>query len=458
MIMKTIPKKGVILYLGDLFCLSLAHIMAVSLRFSKSPITALFEGEWFSISLILLPFFFFLFDLYKPIINYKEARVFIKFCFVYIFSELTEAAIYFFVPAFFKVSRTVFLLETLFSLSFVYLWRLSFTILFKKFLNGVDRVLIIGAGKAGTALSLKLSQVSCVNIVGFIDDDKSKHGKKKSPVVLGGCEILEEVTRKFNVTKIIIAITHIKCPDLLKNVLNTKLLGVAVYDMPTYCEEIFGIVPVEHVDDFWFVSTPISGVKKSLYNRRVKRVLDVVFSLLGLVLSLPLIIITSLLIKIDSKGEIIFKQKRVGLNGKEFICYKFRTMVSGKENDRQFAGREDDPRITKLGKFLRKTRIDEIPQFLNVLKGDMSFVGPRALIPEEVAEFSEKIPYFNLRHVVRPGVTGWAQVNYPHGATVEDGLRKLEYDLFYVKNLSPILDIHIILKTVKTVLFGKGAK
>lgn len=458
MIFKVIPKKGVALFLGDIFAIATAQVLAFSLRLNQSPLDIIEKEGWFTFSLFLVPFFFFLFDLYSTKLRYKNIQVFIKFLFVFGIAEVFEALIYFFFPNFFKSGRSVFVLSSVFSFILIYLWRYFFTHLFKKFINGHERILIVGAGKAGKTLYSMLANVPDIEVVGFLDDDKSLHGKHNSPVVLGGCEILEDVTNKYNVNKIIIAITHIKCPELLKNVLNTKLKGITVYDMPSYCEERFGKIPVEHVDDFWFVSTPISGVKRSLYNRRIKRFLDVIFSLFGLILSIPIALLACILIKLDSPGRIIFAQKRVGQYGREFTCYKFRTMVEGKENDRRFAGYEDDPRITKIGKFLRKTRIDEIPQLWNVLRGDMSFVGPRALIPEEVRIFEKEIPYFNLRHVVRPGVTGWAQVNYPHGATVEDGLRKLEYDLFYIKNLSPILDLHIILKTIKVVLFAKGAK
>lgn len=458
MLLKFIPKKGLLLFLGDLAAIMLAQLLAVSVRFSKSPMEILENFSWLSLSLAIVPFFFFLFELYNLHLSYRNFSVIAKFLFVFIIAEVFEVAFYFFMPTFFKSGRSVFVLSSVFSFCLLYLWRCVFSFIFKKVLNGRENILIIGAGRAGTALSSMLAAYPNIHVVGFIDDDKTKHGKRNSPVVLGGCEMLEEVSKKFNVSKIVIAITHLKCPELLKNVMETKLKGVAVYDMPSYCEERFGKIPVEHVDDFWFVSTPISGVKKNLYNRRIKRLLDIFFSLTGLILSSPLSLLAYILIKFDSPGRVLFTQPRIGLYGEEFICYKFRTMVEGKEKEREFAGRVDDPRITRIGRFLRKTRIDEIPQLWNVLVGDMSFVGPRALIPEEVKEFERKIPYFSLRHVVRPGVTGWAQVNYPHGATVEDGLKKLEYDLFYIKNLSFLLDMHIILRTIKVILFAKGAK
>ena len=195
-----------------------------------------------------------------------------------------------------------------------------------------------------------------------------------------------------------------------------------------------------------------------MYTLRSKRLLDVFQSLAGLLVSLPLCAVAALATKLDSKGPVLFRQRRIGLNGRPFSLLKFRTMRVGTERDRRFAGKKGDPRITRVGMILRLLRVDEIPQMWNVLKGDMSFIGPRALIEEEVREFEQKIPYFSLRHCIRPGITGWAQVNFRHCVRVEDSLERLRYDLFYIKNLSPLLDFHILMKTVKVVLFGKGAR
>jgi exopolysaccharide biosynthesis polyprenyl glycosylphosphotransferase len=202
----------------------------------------------------------------------------------------------------------------------------------------------------------------------------------------------------------------------------------------------------------------MSGARRSVYTRRVKRVVDVSLSLCGLVVSLPLMALLCIAVRLDSPGPALFVQKRIGRQERPFELYKFRTMRHGSENERAYAGRKDDPRITRVGKVLRLFRLDELPQLWNVLKGDMSLIGPRALMEEEVREFNPAVPYFSLRHTVRPGITGWAQVNYRHGATKEDALEKLQYDLYYLKNMSFLLDLDILLKTVRVVLFGKGAR
>ncbi len=200
------------------------------------------------------------------------------------------------------------------------------------------------------------------------------------------------------------------------------------------------------------------GCKKSIYNIKVKRVLDIIFSLLGLLISLVITIPVAILIKLESKGPIFYRQKRVGLNNNIFECIKFRSMTVDAEKYGAIWASKNDSRVTRVGKIIRKLRIDEIPQMWNVLKGEMSFIGPRPERPEFVYQLEKKIPYYNLRHSVKPGITGWAQVCYPYGASEEDALEKLKYDLYYIKNLSLFLDFQILLKTAKVVLLGKGAR
>jgi len=260
------------------------------------------------------------------------------------------------------------------------------------------------------------------------------------------------------VDRLIIATDDLNNRDLLKAILRCKMSGISVYDIPSFCEELLGKIQIEHLDDLWFLNMPMHGVKKSIYNRKIKRALNIILSLLILLISSPFFLLAMLAIRLDSKGPIFFIQKRVGLNRRIFNMVKFRTMSVGMENDRRFAGDKQDPRITRVGRILRNFRIDEFPQFWNVLKGEMDIVGPRALMLEEVNEFERHVPYFSLRYSVKPGVTGWAQVNYPHGVTVEDALEKLKYDLFYIKNVSFFLDFHIMLRTIRVIFRCIGAR
>jgi exopolysaccharide biosynthesis polyprenyl glycosylphosphotransferase len=206
-------------------------------------------------------------------------------------------------------------------------------------------------------------------------------------------------------------------------------------------------------------ATPLEGARQSLYATHIKRIMDIILSSIGLVTASPIIVLTALAIKLDSKGSVLYKQKRIGLNETEFELLKFRSMSVDAEADEQPVwAKENDPRTTRVGRIIRKTRIDEIPQMWNVLKGEMSFIGPRPERPEFVGKLEEDIPYYFFRHAVKPGITGWAQINYRYGASREDAAEKLQYDLFYIKNLSAFLDLRILMKTVEVVLFGKGAR
>jgi exopolysaccharide biosynthesis polyprenyl glycosylphosphotransferase len=189
---------------------------------------------------------------------------------------------------------------------------------------------------------------------------------------------------------------------------------------------------------------------------RIKRIIDVFLAIIILILAFPLMIIIPILIKLDSKGDIIYSQKRTGLNGEEFTIRKLRTMVEDAEKDEVEWAQENDPRVTRIGKILRALRMDELPQLVNVLLGEMSFVGPRPERPDFNKKLEKHIPYYDLRHLIKPGITGWAQVMYPYGASIDDAREKLQYDLYYIKNYSLFLDLVIAMKTIRVVLFGKG--
>lgn len=247
-------------------------------------------------------------------------------------------------------------------------------------------------------------------------------------------------------------------PESYRALIEAKMRGVAVSDVPGFYERVLEKLPVSGMSDVWLAHVPLSGVRRTIYNSRLKRIMGVVLSLAVLAILSPVMLLIALVIRMESPGPVFYRQRRVGLNREPFNLVKFRSMISGTDFMRENAGRKDDPRITRVGRILRKYRLDELPQLWNVLRGDMCLVGPRALMEEEVEEFERKISYFSLRHFIRPGISGWAQINYPHGATVEDALRKLEYDLYYMKNASISLDLYILLRTVRTVLLAKGGK
>lgn len=241
-----------------------------------------------------------------------------------------------------------------------------------------------------------------------------------------------------------------------KEFLQLKLKGIQVLFTWQYKEEIEKKIDVKNISDKWFLNSNGFAILSDSFEKKVKIIADMATAILIGVLTFPIMLISAFIVKCESEGPIFYRQKRIGLGGEEFSLIKFRSMRSDAEKDGPQWSKENDPRITKYGAFMRKTRIDELPQLWNVVKGEMSFIGPRPERGVFIEQLEKELPYYNMRHLVRPGLTGWAQVMYPYGASIEDSLRKLEYDLYYIKHQRIIFDILIFFRTIKIVLFGKG--
>ena len=268
---------------------------------------------------------------------------------------------------------------------------------------------------------------------------------------------LAGLAKEKGVHRVIVAMPNRRGTIPVEELLTLRLAGVKVEEATSWLEKISGRIEVEQLYPSWFIFA--EGFRFSTVNRILRRIMNFTAALCGLIVALPLIPFVALAVKLSSEGPVFYRQQRVGRGGETFYCYKFRTMRQDAEADTGATwATDDDPRITKVGKYLRLLRLDEIPQLWCVLKGDMHFVGPRPERPEFVEWLSREIPYYNLRHVVRPGITGWAQVQYKYGNTLQDAREKLQYDLFYIKNASIGLDLLIMFQTVKIVLLGRGAK
>ena len=263
------------------------------------------------------------------------------------------------------------------------------------------------------------------------------------------------LAQNFMADKIVVSLAERRGFFPVEELLNCKLAGIEVVDAPTFYESATHKLLIENITPSWFIFS--HGFKVTWFLRLSKRVLDLTASSLGLLFFLPVVPFVILAIKLDSPGPILFRQVRVGEGDKPFTLMKFRSMRQDAESRTGAVwSQANDPRITKVGNFLRRSRLDEIPQLLNILKGDMSLVGPRPERPEFVDKLKKRIPYYSERHYVKPGLTGWAQVCYPYGSSVEDAIEKLRYDLYYIKNISILLDFYIIFKTFGVVLLGKG--
>jgi sugar transferase (PEP-CTERM system associated) len=331
-------------------------------------------------------------------------------------------------------------------------WRFGFTWLIQLPIL-VERVYVLGTGDRAQHLVQGLRQYPELGV-----EIASWTGKMEGAVTRDSVAAhLMEVVHKQKVDRVIVAMPDRRGTIPMRELLDLRMQGVKVEEATSWLEKISGRIEVENLYPSWLVYG--QGFRRSSTFRWIRRALSIVISLLGLVLALPLFPLIILAIRLDSRGPIFYTQARVGKAGHVFNVVKFRTMRQDAEaaNGPQWAG-NNDPRVTRIGKFLRSSRLDEIPQLWCVLKGDMAFVGPRPERPEFIEWLSKEIPYYGVRHMVRPGLTGWAQVKYKYGSTVEDAREKLQYDLFYIKNASIGLDLLIMFLTVKTVLLRRGAQ
>ncbi|OYX65053.1 MAG: sugar transferase [Sphingomonadales bacterium 32-64-17] len=320
------------------------------------------------------------------------------------------------------------------------------------------RVLVLGAGpRAQRLLELSERPGSGFAIVGYIAMGDQQKTIIAEAIARSAIHDLAKFVSNLGVTEVVLALEERRNALPLKDLLRIKTAGVHVNDFSSFLERETGRVDLDTLNPSWLIFS--DGFSSSrMFSSFAKRVFDVTASLLLLVLALPVILFFALLVKIDSKGPAFFRQQRVGLYGQKFELVKLRSMRTDAEKDGAKWADKDDPRITRVGNVIRKVRVDELPQVWTVLKGEMSFVGPRPEVPKFVEELDAELPYYTERHMVKPGITGWAQINYPYGASVEDARAKLEYDLYYAKNYTPFLDLLILLQTLRVVLWPEGAR
>lgn len=338
-------------------------------------------------------------------------------------------------------------------------WRMIFIRIYKR-TGQLRRVLVIGAGKAGQTLAELYESLSMrsFNFIGFADDDKQKlkkayHGLK----VLGSSDRLLALIDAHHVTDLVVAINGEIAGATFQAILDAQEKGVEVTRMPILYEEMTGRLPIHHLESDWIIRSFVDEVRVSGFYELTKRLLDFIGGLIGMIVLAVLSPLISLVILVDSGLPILYTQTRLGKGGRKFTIYKFRTMRQDAEQEGEAKlAEKNDPRVTRVGDFLRKTRLDEFPQFWNVLRGDMSLVGPRAERPELVAAFQKQVPFYRARLLVKPGVSGWAQINYGYYASVKEMAVKLEYDLYYIKHRSLPMDFQIILRTIGTMLRRTG--
>jgi sugar transferase (PEP-CTERM system associated) len=370
---------------------------------------------------------------------------------------LALAMLYYLAPPI-RLERGILAFMTPMALTLMLGWRLAIGSA-KGFGRTQERVLILGTGPAAVGLTREiLSRPELqYKIVGFLDENAENMGKPLvSPGIIGGVSQLEEIVERECIDRVVISLMERRGVLPFRAMAALKLQGLPIEDAQSVYERLTGRIMMEHLRPSWLILS--DGFSKTRFLLAAKRATDLLVSSILIALTFPVMLLVAVAIFLEDGKPVLFRQERIGLGGRTFQILKFRSMRQGSEKGRPRWTADGDPRITRVGRFIRKFRLDELPQLINILRGEMSLIGPRPEVPYFCELLEKEIPYFNQRHVVRPGLTGWAQVKYQYGATLEEAKTKFEFDLFYIKHLSLMLDLAIIFETAKVVLWGRGAK
>ncbi|HKG22656.1 MAG TPA: TIGR03013 family XrtA/PEP-CTERM system glycosyltransferase [Blastocatellia bacterium] len=439
----------------------LCGIAGTFIRFQgDAPGVLMNERGWLKIllSMVVVQGAFYLFDLYDLRMIRKRVILYVRICQAIGLAAIALAACFYALPQV-MLGRGVFLVSLLLMLSVMTFWRV-----FAMWVLGhprlAERVVILGTEQTAIEIAREVldRREYGYKVLGFVGDDPNQVGQSLiNPCVIGLTSDLEELVRLHKVDRIIVAINDRRGKLPLGLLLKIRLRDeVAVEESASFYERLTGKISLEMLRPSWVIFS--GSLRKTRFYKHWRRMLDALLSLVGLTLSFPIMILTAIAIKLDSPGPVFYSQERMGIHNRTFKIVKFRSMRTDAEANGPVWAEESDPRVTRVGRIIRKLRIDELPQFLNVVRGDMTFIGPRPERPVFVQQLERDIPYYSQRHLVKPGLTGWAQIRYPYGASIEDAIEKLQYDLYYIKNQSMALDALIIFETIRIVLFGRGAR
>jgi sugar transferase (PEP-CTERM system associated) len=374
-------------------------------------------------------------------------------------ASLALAILYYWLPDL-MVGRSVLILAATMMLGLVVAWRIAFEWLSSR-MGPSERLLIVGMSSAAIELARELYDRRHhlgVELVGFVDADESRTGLQAlEPRMIGAISDIPAIIETRKVDRVVVSLANARGKFSMDTLLEIKLrAGVRFDHLASIYEEYTGKIAVENLRPSWLIFSP--GFRKTRLLVAAKRAMDLILASIGLVLAIPVMLVAAVMIKLTSPGPVFYHQRRVGQHGRVVTVHKFRSMRTDAElTTGAVWAQQNDPRVTSFGRFMRKTRLDEIPQLWNVFVGEMSLVGPRPERPEFVAKLTQEIPFYGQRHVVKPGLTGWAQVRYAYGASVDDAIQKLQYDLFYIKHLSLALDLYIVFETAKTVVLRRGS-
>ncbi|MGZ5434856.1 MAG: TIGR03013 family XrtA/PEP-CTERM system glycosyltransferase [Pyrinomonadaceae bacterium] len=399
---------------------------------------------------------FYFFDLYDFVVMRDRRELVLRMLQALGLAWIALALMFYALPQV-MIGRGVTLISLPLALLLMVVWRLSI----HWFLGHPElgeRILIVGSGEFAVEIAKETLQRKDAGyrVVGFVDNDPALVGKSLiNPKVIGLTSELAALVRRENIDRLVVAINDRRGQFPTQELLKLSLSGdVTIEESASFYERLTGRVLLDMIRPSWLIFS--SRGRRARINEIARSAMHRIIALVGAILSLPIAIFTAIVIKLESRGPVLYKQDRVGKNGRPFRLMKFRSMRTDAEKDGPVWAKTDDERMTRVGRIIRKIRVDEIPQFWNILRGDMNFVGPRPERPHFVAQLAQEIPYYEQRHLIAPGLTGWAQINYPYGASIEDAKQKLQYDLYYMKNQNVALDATIMFETIKTILFGKG--
>jgi sugar transferase (PEP-CTERM system associated) len=399
---------------------------------------------------------FYLFDLYDFVVIHDRRELVLRLLQALGLAWVALALLFYAVPQV-MIGRGVSLIAVPVALLLMVGWRVAIHWVLGHPELG-ERILIVGSGPFAVEIAREtLGRPDAgFRVVGFVDNDPALVGKSLiNPKVIGLTSELRSLVKTENIDRLVVAISDRRGQFPTQELLRLSLSGdVSIEESASFYERLTGRVLLDMIRPSWLIFS--SRGRRVRTNEIIRVVMHRLLALIGAILSLPIAIITAILIKIDSRGPVLYKQERVGKNGRAFTLMKFRSMRMDAEKDGPVWASNGDDRTTRVGRVIRRVRVDEIPQFWNILRGDMNFVGPRPERPHFVSQLAQEIDYYEQRHLIAPGLTGWAQIKYPYGASIEDAKKKLEYDLYYIKNQSLTLDATIMFETIKTILSGRG--
>ncbi|UCH82340.1 MAG: sugar transferase [Nitrospiraceae bacterium] len=453
-----LKETNMLLVTGDVILVSIAFVLAVLT-------SQLFQNELFqlaayptAISLFISPVIFYIFELYNHERWNYSIRLFSYICAASVIASAIVGILSYFFVSPVVINRTVLIPYSIFTMIFIFIWRN----IFKKISSRIEKlrgkILFIGNSPIMNDIISTIRQTNEIPSDNYLVI--RNYSENPGKVYINGSKTgisLLKLVMDDQYRTVVVSDSFSNFPVLKKQLLALRVEGIKIYDAPYFYEELNGKVPIHYINDSWFLFRHQGMTFNPVLNRRIKKLLDKVLSLFALIIAFPLMLLIALAIKVSSRGPVFFKQVRLGRNEKPFTLFKFRSMVDNAEKETgDVWSSPNDPRTTKIGLFLRKTHLDELPQIFNVLKGDMSFVGPRPIRRVHADMLAKEVPYYKFRFTVKPGLSGWGQVNAHYAYTNKEQAKKWEYDFYYIQNQSVFFDLFIIVKTIQTVLFGKG--